>query len=115
MLPKDAYEKRASVRFLDVREQFEFDAGHVPESEHVPLMTLPERFAALDTEVTWIVTCQIGQRSDMAARFLRGHGFDAHNMDGGLEAWKFAGLPIATGKDDQGRIVNGHSRILDWL
>ncbi len=115
MLAKDAYEKRAIVRFLDVREQFEYDAGHVPDTEHIPLMALPERFEELDPDVTWVVTCQIGQRSDMAARFLRGRGFDAHNLDGGIEAWMFAGLPVAAGKNAEGRIVDGYGQVLDWL
>lgn len=114
MLARDAYQKRAEVRFLDVREQFEFDAGHVPGSVHIPLQSLPVRFTELDPAATWVVTCQIGQRSDLAARFLRARGIEAHNLDGGLQRWKKENLPL-TGPGSEGKVVDGTGRIIEWL
>ena len=115
MLAKDAFSRRGEVRFLDVREPHEFEAGHVPDSLHIPLMSLQERAGELDQDAFWVVTCQIGQRSDMAARFLRMQGFEAHNLEGGLEAWLRQGLPLAAGRDEHGRIVDGTGQVLDWL
>jgi rhodanese-related sulfurtransferase len=94
MHPKEAFEQRDSFRFLDVRENFEFDGGHVADSIHLPLMQLPQALDSLDKEAKWVVVCHIGQRSEMAARFLKQNGYDAQNLEGGLEAWTAEGLPI---------------------
>lgn len=114
MLPKDAFERRAGSRFLDVREPHEYAAGHIPGAVHIPLMSLKERMSELDREQTWIVSCQIGQRSDLATRFLRVQGFEAHNLDGGLERWAAEGLPLTT-DGEQGRVIDGEGRIIEWL
>ncbi|MFP5298748.1 MAG: rhodanese-like domain-containing protein [Actinomycetota bacterium] len=114
MLPRDAFEKRAELRFLDVREPHEYEAGHIPGSVHIPLMSLDERVGELDADQTWIVTCQIGQRSDLAARFLRVRGFEAHNLDGGLERWTTEGLPLTT-DGEEGRVADGEGHIIEWL
>jgi len=96
MQAKDAYEHRDEVRFLDVRESFEFAGGHVPEALHLPLMDLPHSLEKLDTDAKWVVVCHIGQRSEMATRFLRQNGYEAQNLEGGMEAWAAAGLPTVT-------------------
>jgi hypothetical protein len=41
-----------------------------------------------------ITVCRAGTRSDDAAEWLRGQGFDAQSLDGGMLAWKWAGLPM---------------------
>jgi rhodanese-related sulfurtransferase len=115
MLPKDAHAKKEEVGFLDVREPNEFQAGHIEGSLHIPLMQLPARFAELDRSGTWVVVCQVGQRSDMASRFLRGQGYDSHNLDGGLEGWLRAGLEISNGSGERGRLKDGYGRVLEWL
>lgn len=112
MLPKDVHATLEHVRILDVREPHEYDAGHIDGSVHVPLMSLPKRASELDEDARWVVVCQIGQRSDMAARWLRVRGFDAHNLDGGLVAWLEAGLPLAL--EERAEVVDGYGKVLDW-
>jgi len=41
-----------------------------------------------------VTVCRAGTRSDDAAQWLRGQGFDAQSLDGGMLAWKWAGLAI---------------------
>jgi len=113
MQPAEAYEKRDSVRFLDVREYYEYDAGHIEDAVHIPLRRLPERFEELHRDETIVVVCQIGQRSDLAARFLRDRGFDAHNLEGGVTAWVHESLPMISGSGVPGEVVDGWAQTLE--
>lgn len=45
----------------------------------------------------WIVLCTEGYTSSLAAASLRSLGLDAADVDGGIRAWRRAGLPIAAG------------------
>ena len=102
------------VRFIDVRKDYEFDAGHVDGAIHITLQELPARYVELERDRPVVVTCQIGQRSEIAARFLRDHGYDAHNLEGGLERWVKEGLPLAAGSGEAGAVVDGWAETLEW-
>jgi rhodanese-related sulfurtransferase len=87
---------------LDVREDDEWQAGHVEGSVHVPLMELGARYAELtelgEAEQT-LVVCRVGNRSAYATGFLIQQGIDAVNLAGGLAAWEAAGRPLVTDGD----------------
>lgn len=69
------------ARIIDVRTAQEFNSGHVPGAENVPLDTIESLKAAPDTPI--FVYCQSGARSAQAARLLEGRGFlDAMNLGG---------------------------------
>ena len=115
MRAAEVYEKRASILVVDVREFYEFDAGHIEGAEHIPLRQLPARHQTLDKDRTVVVACQIGQRSALAADFLREQGWDAHNLEGGMEAWAAAGLPFVSNEQASGKIVDGWAQTFeDW-
>lgn len=114
MQPKDAYAHRDRAQFLDVREFYEYDAGHIEGAIHIPLRRLPERLDRLDPTRPVIVACQIGQRSDIAARFLTEKGFEAHNLEGGMTLWSELGLPSVGGQGEAGRVVDGWAQTLEW-
>jgi rhodanese-related sulfurtransferase len=81
---------------LDVRDQAEFAAGHVPNACHIPLAQLAERAGELPAGKPVLVCCNTGARSASAAGVLRKAGRDqVFNLSGGLQAWKQAGLPVA--------------------
>ena len=82
---------------LDVREQHEWDAGHVADALHIPLGDLPARVKELP-EAPLLVACRSGGRSGQAVMWLRQFGYDATNLSGGLKAWEAAGLPLV--RDD---------------
>jgi rhodanese-related sulfurtransferase len=83
------------VFLLDVREQWEYDEGHIPGVTLLPLGDIPNRLDELPTDKTVIVTCRSGNRSGQAASFLRQNGFDnVHNMSGGILEWQEAGYEI---------------------
>ena len=80
---------------VDVREDHEFEAGHVPNARHIPLSTVPDRTAELPQgEQIWLI-CQGGVRSMKAADYLESQGFDVVSVAGGTGAWISAGKEVS--------------------
>lgn len=82
---------------LDVREQKEYDAGHVPNSIFIPLGQLESRLDEINAHrnQTIVIICHGGKRSATACMHLRNHDFKQPlNIAGGILAWKKAGLPV---------------------
>lgn len=94
----------AGLLVLDVREQDEWDAGHVAGSVHVPLMTLADSLATLPASEQTLVVCRSGNRSAHATAFLVQQGLDAVNLAGGLLAWQWARRPLVTDGGDPGQV-----------
>ena len=105
-----AFEQKDTYVFLDVREPYEWDAGHIDGAMHIPIAQIPARTDEVPTDRTIVVVCHVGQRSDLAARFLREHGYDAHNLEGGMSTWQAHGLPSVTSHGDGGNVVDGFAR-----
>lgn len=83
------------VYLLDVREQWEYDEGHIPGITLIPMGEIPARLSEIPTDKEVIITCRTGNRSGQVADYLRQQGFDnVHNMAGGIVAWAEAGLPV---------------------
>ena len=85
---------RDDVILLDVREDDEFKAGHIPGAEWIPLGQLSSRLNELPKDKTIVAVCRSGNRSGQATELLRQNGFDAHNMQGGMNSWVQAGLDV---------------------
>jgi rhodanese-related sulfurtransferase len=82
---------------LDVREDKEFAASHIPKAKHIPLGQLAGRIKELDKfkGKPVLVTCRSGQRSASACRMLKKAGFETvYNQAGGIIAWERANLPV---------------------
>jgi rhodanese-related sulfurtransferase len=86
--------REAEAQLVDVREPYEHEAGRIAGALHIELERLPGEAATLDRERPIVFYCRTGSRSALAAQAFAASGFDAHNLDGGLEAWVGAGLPI---------------------
>jgi rhodanese-related sulfurtransferase len=84
---------------LDVREDHEWVAGHAPDAVHVPMSRLAERVAELPLDRPIVCVCHVGGRSAMVVAALNRAGWQALNLDGGMDAWAAAGLPVV---DDAG-------------
>lgn len=83
---------------LDVREDIEYDAGHIANAKHIPVGKMEERLQELEKfkSKPIVVVCRSGMRSSRACSVLRKHGFtDVHNLAGGINAWQQASLPVA--------------------
>ena len=86
---------RSDVFVIDVREQFEYDEGHIPGVTLIPMGEVADRLAEIPTDKEVIVTCRSGNRSGQVTDFLRQQGFDnVHNMEGGIVAWEAAGYDV---------------------
>jgi len=87
--------ERADVLFVDVREQGEYDTGHIPGITLIPIGEIQNRLVEIPKDKTVIIACQSGGRSSQVASFLREQGFaNIHDLKGGFAAWQQAGLPV---------------------
>jgi len=79
---------------VDVREQDEWNAGHIPGAIHIPLGELAGRADELPIDQPIIAACRSGARSAKATKLLNERGLDTTNLEGGTKAWHSAGLPL---------------------
>jgi rhodanese-related sulfurtransferase len=74
---------------IDVREPYEFAAGHVKGARNIPLGQLAGKLGKLDPAAETYVICQSGHRSATAVREMTRAGFThAHSVKGGTSAWR---------------------------
>ena len=86
---------RDDVVLIDVREDWEYAEGHIPNATLIPLGEISNRLAEIPKDKTVVAVCRSGNRSGQATDFLRKQGFDnVHNMQGGMNAWNQAGYKI---------------------
>lgn len=78
---------------VDVREDWEYAAGHVPGAISIPMSTLGSRLDELP-EGAFAVICAVGGRSGRVVEALEARGHDASNVEGGTDAWIAAGYDI---------------------
>lgn len=91
---------RQNALVLDVRETTEFVTGHIVDAKHIPVAELAERINELKKykDKPILVNCQRGIRSAKACDILRKAEFtQIHNLQGGIEAWLSAKLPVIKG------------------
>ena len=87
--------ERADVLLIDVREQAEYDAGHIPGITLIPMGDIANRLAEIPKDKMVVVSCQSGRRSNQVATFLQEQGYtNIHDLQGGFSAWQKAGLPV---------------------
>jgi hydroxyacylglutathione hydrolase len=86
---------RGDAAVVDVRGRSEWEAGHLPGVQNLPLGFLPDRLAELPRAKTLVMQCRGGGRSSIAASILLARGVkQVVNLAGGFEAWERAGLPV---------------------
>lgn len=82
------------AQLVDVRQDYEWDAGRIEGAVHIPIEQLPARAGELDRDRPVVFQCRSGGRSSFATSAFREAGFEAFNLAGGLQAWVDAGKPI---------------------
>ena len=98
---------RSNALVLDVRDAAEFATGHIANATHIPLADMAGRIADAFNDVIEqnelkkyqnkpiLVNCQKGGRSAKVCNLLREAEFtQVHNLQGGLDAWVAAKMPI---------------------
>ncbi len=83
------------LQLIDVRTPAEYADGHLAKAKLIPLQELEERFAEIDKGKPVLLYCRSGHRSGMALKLLNDKGYtQAKHIEGGINAWTAAGLPI---------------------
>jgi rhodanese-related sulfurtransferase len=93
--PRQASELAESgAQFVDVRRDYEFDAGHVAGARHIEMNDLSRSAESIPKDQPVVFYCRTGNRSGLAAAAFREAGFDAYHIEGGLQAWVEQGLEL---------------------
>jgi rhodanese-related sulfurtransferase len=104
--PAEARRRQAAgeLAIVDIREQYEWDAGHVPGTRHIEIERVASNAPTIDRARPVAFLCRGGVRAGMVAQAFRAIGFDAYNVAGGFTAWHAQGLPM----EPDGAIVSDH-------
>lgn len=89
--------KQPNVQVLDVRTFGEYQSGHLKDAllaDWTNQEQFVERAQSLDKSKPVYTYCLSGVRSGAAAEWLRENGYLVYNLDGGIAAWKRAGMPL---------------------
>jgi rhodanese-related sulfurtransferase len=86
--------ENGEAQLVDVREPYEYEAGHIAGATHIELEHLAGRASEIDPERAVVFQCRVGRRSALATEAFRASGYEAYNMAGGIQAWADEGLPL---------------------
>lgn len=98
--PKDLAKwlKSGAVVLVDVREAAEYRSQHIKDAKNLPLsqVTIDNEHMPEHDHKRLVLHCQSGRRSMMACEKLISEKvpYDIWNLEGGMNAWKQAGLDI---------------------
>jgi rhodanese-related sulfurtransferase len=79
---------------IDVRRPYEWEAGRIGGALHIEMNELPSEAEAIPKDRPVLFYCRSGSRSALAAAAFRQAGWDAYNLEGGLQAWVKHGLEL---------------------
>jgi len=87
--------ENGDAQVIDVRESSEYQNGHIPGAERIPVNSVFARREELSRDRDIIFVCAVGQRSALACEMAAAAGLTRlHNVEGGTEAWIKAGYPV---------------------
>jgi rhodanese-related sulfurtransferase len=100
------HDRLADIQLVDCRELYEWEAGRVEGAIYLPLNSIMAGAGSdLDHDTPVAVICRTGNRSELATMMLQARGFEAYNVEGGMEAWAAEGLPFSAGDGSPGRVA----------
>jgi len=87
---KKMIDSNKDLQILDVREQFEYNAGHIANSKLISVSQLQSRVGELDKTKPVLVYCATGNRSRSASQILLQAGFTrVYNLNAGIMGWNY--------------------------
>ena len=87
--------ENGGAQVVDVREDGEYQDGHIPGAEHIPVNTVFARRDELSRDRDVIFVCSVGHRSALACEMAAAAGLTRlYNVEGGTKAWINAGYPV---------------------
>jgi rhodanese-related sulfurtransferase len=93
------------VTLLDVREPDEWAAGHAPNAVHIPMGEVAGRLGELPADNDLYVVCRAGGRSARVTAYLNANGWNAVNVEGGMQSWHAAGRDLVGDHDGQAEVI----------
>jgi rhodanese-related sulfurtransferase len=84
----------ADAVLIDVREDDEWQAGHAPDAQHLPMSRFVERLDELPDADPLYVICRSGGRSGRVVAYLNQQGRPSVNVAGGMQSWAAGGRPM---------------------
>jgi rhodanese-related sulfurtransferase len=104
--PKGVYDRLDEIQLVDCREQDEWAAGRIEGAVFLPLNSIMAGAGSdLDKDKPVVVVCRMGNRSELATMMFQARGFQAYNLEGGMEAWEAEGLPFSAPNGSPGRVA----------
>jgi adenylyltransferase/sulfurtransferase len=97
LTPQVANERvsNGELKIVDVREPWEYARDHIPSATLTPLGQIIARPQEAITADNVVFVCEVGQRSAVAAELAAAAGMQhVFNLEGGMQAWRNAGLPV---------------------
>ena len=85
--------REEGLMLVDVREDYEWEAGRPAGALHIELTTLGENADRIPQDRPVAFICLAGMRSGQATQAFLARGYDAYNVIGGFHAWFEQGLP----------------------
>ncbi len=95
-------QKQGDSTVIDVRNQDEYEAGHVKNSIWIPVDEIVQRFNELPEKGNLLFICAVGARSGLAAEYASSLGIESdrlYNIEDGTPTWIDKGLPTSIGNE----------------
>lgn len=86
---------RQDLLVVDLREANELREGYIAGSQLIPMSAIAKGTKSLPADKPLLLLCAVGGRSLMAGQYFSRKGYpEIYNLQGGISAWKRAGLPL---------------------
>ncbi len=84
----ERYLERPNTGLIDLRSREEYDVCHLEGARNIPYEDLEEYKDSLSKDTAYILYCERGGSSLMAAKELSREGFQVYTVVGGIRAWQ---------------------------
>ena len=79
-----------NINLIDVREKYEYAAGHVPKAKNIPVNEIATNYPSyLNQNDTYYIICQSGGRSSSVCQYLSSRGYNVINVVGGTGSYMY--------------------------
>jgi len=92
-------------KLIDVREEHEWDAGHHPEANHIPMSKISESMDNFQEKTKYIIICRSGHRSGKVAAYLDSQGYESFNLIGGMRQFSEISDNVQDSTGKKGNII----------